>query len=127
MHCIIQIVTKGEPSWEQIHEIMNPYYEDDFYKQYYDEEKDEFLDIPPEDYPPFLWDYWSPWEEAVPSAEADIGNCFAMIDRQGRAHVRSYWNGQEHVDCQKDFEYWIKRIIRERGPNDYVTTLNYHW
>ena len=128
MHCILQIVTKGRPDMYEIDRIMKPYYEIDFYSKYYDPVKDEYLDIPPEDYPEFHWDYYTIWEEPKPSKDVEIGDCFAIIDRQGRPHARKYWNGgPEWIDQDQDFEYWVKRIIRERGPNDWVTTINYHY
>ena len=107
--------------------IIEPYDKDGFYSRYWDPVKQECGYIPPEDYPEFLWDYCTIWDEARPSKDVDIGECFAMIDRQGRAHVRQKWNGREWLDQEKDFEYWVKRIVRERGPNDWVTTINYHY
>ena len=128
MHCILQIVTKGRPEMAEIDRIMMPYYEDTFYGKYWDPVKEEHRDIPPEDYPAFTWDYYDIWEEPKPSIDVTIGECFAIIDRQGRPHVRKYWNGgPEWIDQNQDFEYWVKRIIRERGPNDWVTIVNYHY
>ena len=128
MHCILQIVTKGRPGMAEIDRIMMPYYEDTFYGKYWDPVKEEHQDIPPEDYPAFTWDYYDIWEEPKPSIDVTIGECFAMIDRQGRPHVRKYWNGgPEWINQNQDFEYWVKRIIREIGPNDWVTTINYHY
>ena len=128
MHCILQIVTKGRPEMAEIYRIMMPYYEEAFYGKYYDPVSDSHRDIPPEDYPAFTWDYYTVWEEPKPSKDVEIGECFAIIDRQGRPHVRKYWNGgPEWIDQNQDFEYWVKRIVRERGPNDWVTTINYHY
>ena len=127
MHCILQIVTKGRPDMYEIDRIMKPYDEIAFYNKYYDPDRDE-VDIPKEAWPAFHWDYYTIWEEPKPSKDVEIGECFAMIDRQGRPHVRKYWNGgPEWIDQNQDFEYWVKRIVRERGPNDWVTTINYHY
>lgn len=126
MHCLLQIVTKGQPSAEEIEAIMTPYYECDFYDRYWDPVKEEHRPIPEDEYPAFHWDYYTIWEQC-PSAEATIGDCFAMIDRQGRPHVRKWWNGKVFVDKTQDFDYWIKRIIRERGPQDWVTLVDYHY
>ena len=128
MHCILQIVTKGRPGMAEIDRIMMPYYEVAFYDKYWDPVKQEHRYIPPEDYPAFTWDYYTIWDEPKPSKDVEIGECFAMIDRQGRPHVRQFWNGgPEWIDQNQDFEYWVKRIVRERGPNDWVTTINYHY
>lgn len=128
MHCLLQIVTKGHPTMLEIDNIMMPYYECDFYNKYYDPVKDEHKDIPKEAWPEFHWDYYTIWDEPKPSSEVEIGECFAIIDRQGRAHARSKWDGgPEWIDQNKDFEYWVKRVIRERGPNDFVTLINYHY
>lgn len=126
MHCILQIVTKGKPTMEEIDQIMQPYYESDFLDRYWNPEKEDYDEIPEEAHPAFTWDYYDIWEQD-PIAHVAIGNCFAMIDRQKRPHVRTWWNGREHVDKQKDFEYWIQRINREKGRNDWVTLVNYHY
>lgn len=126
MHCILQIVTKGKPTMIQIDQIMSPYYENDFYKQWYDPATDEFKEIPAEAYPPFTWDYYTIWEDG-PSSSYEIGECYAMIDRQGRAHVRKRYNGHGYEDLSSDFDYWVKRMTRERGPNDWITVVNYHY
>ena len=127
MHCLCQIITKGKPSMSEIDRLMMPYYECDFYDKYWDPVKQEHRYIPPEDYPEFHWDYYSIWEEAKPSKDVDIGECFAIIDRQGRPHARKKWNGAKWLDQNNDFEYWVKRIVRERGPNDWVTLIDYHY
>lgn len=126
MHCLLQIVTKGQPSYEEIERIMQPYFEIDFYEKYWDPVKQDVRDIPEEERLEFQWDYYSIWEQ-YPSAEATIGECFAMIDRQGRPHVRRKFNGRTWVDKNEDFEYWVRRITRERGVNDWVTLVNYHY
>lgn len=128
MHCLLQIITKEKPDMYEIDRIMQPYYESVFYDRYWDPVKEEHKPIPKEAYPAFTWDYYTIWEESKPSIDVTIGECFAIIDRQGRPHVRKYWNGgPEWIDQNQDFEYWVKRIVRERGSNDWVTTINYHY
>ena len=126
MHCLLQIVTKGQPSRADIERIMRPYYENEFYDRYYDPIIEDYRPIPEDAHPAFTWDYYTIWEQ-FPSEEAQIGNCFAMIDRQGRPHVRKRWNGRVWIDESSDFDYWTKRIIRERGPQDWVTIVDYHY
>lgn len=127
MYCILQVFTKGKPDGNQLEKLMDPFYEHDFYNRYYDPDTDEFQEIPPEDFPMFTWDYWNVWDPPVEVDVSKIGDCFAMIDKQGRAHVRTRWNGQEHEDLTKDFKYWIRRIQRESRFGDYMTVIDYHY
>lgn len=127
MHCRLHLVTKGKPSYDLVAKIMNPYCEGDFYGQYYDEDSDDFVNIPKRHYPEFLWDYWDLWDDQKPAKEVSIGECYTLIDKNRTACSREKWNGKEYKDQTAKFEKMAERITRGLKDDDWVTIIDYHY
>ena len=57
MHFSCFLFTEKLPSDEDIDRILKPYNDENFYSKYEEDEEGK-KDIPPEDYPEFMWDWW---------------------------------------------------------------------
>ena len=55
MHYCIHVLTKEFPTMDMLEDIMIPYYEEEYYRQAYDEEGNKRDDI---EEPGILWDFW---------------------------------------------------------------------
>ena len=132
MHACVHVITREKPDWKKMEEIMSPYYEVDFYKPYYDEENDTDMEIPPEAYPRFLWDYWDAYDCASmdPKQIRDFGpekvkDCFIMILPNGYVVSREHWNGKNHLKHPGEVEYAAR--FAWQHPDYWITELDIHW
>ena len=56
--------------------------------------------------------------------EEECDACFGFIDLDGKAYVRSYWNGNEFIDNEK-FDDQVKEICKDR-KGCYVVVVDVH-
>ena len=120
MHALVHLITKKEKiTLEEIDEIMAPYYEGNVYK--YDPEKDEYTE--PNPYPQFGWDYYTVAQKVMFEKPED---CFVLIDPNGKAIARSWWNGKKHVNQNKKFETFCKKN-RSKWKGLWMCEIDIHW
>ena len=114
MHAIIHIITDhpiesklvtvGKNtffSMPELEDIMAPYNEGDFYDRYYNPETDEMDYIPREEYPEFLWDYYTHrWTKSI----EEINN----LDRNYRGNDFDW----------KLYGIWAKKLPEEMDATD---------
>lgn len=125
MHMLAMIVTDNPPDFHDLERIMAPFYESDFYNQYYDEKTEEYKDIPREDYPDFLWDYYTYlWTE--PFDPKEVSESYTVISPEGKAVSRKTWHGEGGVIDQTDIYNEHVKSVCENPKSLYMTAVDYH-
>lgn len=126
MHFCCAILSEGQLTDEKIQSIMKPYNEQDFYDKYENDEDGELMhDIPPEDYPEFLWDYYK-IDDAGP---VDYGflrtGASVVIDRHKTAVAYEKWNGRNFIKQDLDILEFIQRCQKD-PKHKWMTVIDYH-
>ena len=119
MHANLHLITETELIPVMIEAIMEPFYEGNFLM--YDKEKDEYIE--PDVYPQFRWDYYTVHPKIF---YPKIEDCFIIIDPEGRAIARRWWNGKKWIDQNKHFEKFIKKNKR-KWKGCYMLEIDVHW
>lgn len=120
MHALIHLITKEKLSYEEIDELMDPYYEEKIFV--YDKDKDEYVE--PDVYPQFSWDYYRIHDEVL---WEKVEDCYIIMDcLDKRSIVRKWWNGQKYIDQTERFESYIKEN-RPKWKGCYMYEIDIHW
>lgn len=54
----------------------------------------------------------------------EASHCYACVNYDGEAFVRSWWNGEKYID-NKDFDKQVKNLFKE-NMDKYVTVIDLH-
>ena len=120
MHATLHLISKrNNLTMDDIDEILEPFYEGNVFK--YDEEIDEYTK--PDIYPQFHQDYFRTFDRVIWEKPED---CFVIVDPDGYAITRKWWNGKEHIDQTEQFELFVKNN-RAKWSGCYMYELDIHW
>ena len=119
MHVLLHLISRTELSYDDIDRIMEPYYEGNVYK--YNPVTEEYDE--PALYPQFTWDYYTVHR---PLWFPKVEDCGIIIDPNGHAIARSWWNGKDHVNQYELFDSFIV-MHRHRWDGCYMYEIDIHW
>lgn len=104
---------------QDIDDIMMPYDEDRLFS--YNKDTDEFSE--PSLYPQLRYDYYNchktPWYNK-------IEDCMVIIEPNGHAISRQYWNGKKWIDQNELFEA-VCGLRKKYWKNCNLYELDIHW
>ena len=126
MHTCFMLFTKEKPTYEEIEKILEPYYEDTVYDNYFNGDAA----------PKLMWDWYTiggryshilEGNESLPASEVkdyDNLSTYGCIDVDGTGYAKEYWDTKDWI---VEPDYWDRlKEIKERNKDCWVTILDLH-